>query len=338
MKAAVLKRPDELVIEEVAYPQVKPGYVVVNVKSTAICGTDVGIYKGKVPVDLPRILGHESTGQVVEVGSGVKKFAVGDRVVLNPITFCGRCSYCYEGLTQLCENGGLMGREVDGTFAEYVAVPESNVIKLPESISYEDGTSLIALSTVFRSLSRVKTIPGMSVAVIGLGPAGLLQTRVAKLFGANPLFAISRSDWKLEIAQRYGATVINASNLDPVEEIKRLTDGHGVDMVVECVGKSITLRQAMEMVRPGGKVLTFGISAPQMDNFYGYAMYYKELTLIGSRAANPKDFELAIKAVKDGHIDLSPIITHRYTLDQVKDALDFVYETPGKALRVVVKI
>lgn len=338
MRAAVLRTPYNLKVEEVPRPEVKPGYVLVNVKSTAICGTDVGIYKGKIAASLPRILGHESTGEVVEVGPEVTGLKPGDRVVLNSVIFCRHCPYCYTGQVNLCEHGGLMGREVDGTFADYVAVPDFNAIKIPDCISYEDGTSLIALATVVRSQSRIKITPGETVAVLGQGAAGLLQTRLAVLAGADPVFAITRSQWKLDIAARFGAQTINARDVDPVAAVKEATGGRGVDIVIESVGSSATLRQAMEMVRPGGTVVFFGIAPASLDDFYGYAMYYKELTLIGSRGMTPRDFELAIKVVESGKIDLAPLISHRFDLSQVTEALELVDKNPGEVLRVVVNI
>ncbi|MCE5283595.1 MAG: alcohol dehydrogenase catalytic domain-containing protein [Deltaproteobacteria bacterium] len=339
MKAAVLRGPYDLRVEEVPRPKVLPGHVVVKVKATAICGTDVGIYKGKVvPPRMPVIQGHESTGEVVEVGPGVTDLRVGDRVVLNSIIFCRRCPACYAGRVNLCPNGGLMGREVDGTFAEYVAVPDYNCIKIPDSISYEDGTSLIALATVFRSHDKIRINPGDTVAVIGQGAAGLLQTRLSVISGAEPVFAWSRSQWKLDIAERFGARVINAGQVDPVKAVKEATDGAGVDVAIESIGSSATLHQAMEVVRPGGTVLFFGIAPASLDDFNGYAMYYKELKIVGSRGMAPVDFHMGIKVVQSGKVDLHSLITHRFDLDHVKDALELVDKRPGDALRVVVRI
>lgn len=337
MKAAVLTGPYQLKIEEVPKPEVKPGYVLVNVKASAICGTDVGIYKGKVATRLPVIQGHESTGQVVEVGAGVKDLKVGDRIVLNSVIFCRQCSYCYSGQSNLCPNGGLMGREVDGTFAEYVAVPEFNAIKIPDCISYEEGTNLIALATVFLSHDKISITPGQSVAVIGQGAAGLLQTRVSVLSGADPVFAVTRSQWKLDIAGKYGAIPVNAGKVDPVQYLMKATGGRGVDLAIESVGSSATLRQAMDVVRPGGTVLCFGISPASMDNFNGYAMYFKELKLVGSRGMSHQAFALAIKAVESGKLDGKPLITHRFPLDRVKDAIDLVDQKPGDVLRAVIE-
>ena len=339
MKAAVLHAPHDLVVEDVPRPQARPGFVVVNVKATAICGTDVGIYAGKIAVPkLPVVQGHESTGKIVEVGEGVTDFKVGDRVVLNSIIFCRHCAFCFAGKVNLCPNGGLMGREVDGTFAEYVAVPDYNCIRIPDSISYEDGTSLIALATVFCSHEKVNIAPGETVAVIGQGAAGLLQTRLSVVSGAEPVFAIARSQWKLAIAEKYGARVINAGKEDPVRAVKEATGGLGVDLAIECVGSSATLRQAMDMVRPGGTVLFFGIAPAVMDGFNGYAMYYKELKVIGSRGMTPRNFHAGIKLMESGKMDLHTLITHRFDLDHVKDAIDFVDKKSGEALRVVVTI
>jgi len=339
VKAAVLRGPYNLTVEEVPRPGIRPGEVIVKVKATAVCGTDVGIYTGKVPIpNLPVIQGHESTGEIVECGEGVTDLTIGDRVVLNSVIFCRHCAYCYTGQVNLCLNGGLMGRELDGTFAEYVAVPDYSCIKIPDCVSYEDGTSLIALSTVFHSHEKIRITPGETVAVIGQGAAGLLQTRLAVISGAEPVFAITRSQWKLDIAEKFGATIINADKVDPVGAVKEATGGLGVDLAIESVGSSATLRQAMDMVRPGGTVLFFGIAPAVMDSFNGYAMYYKEIKIIGSKGMTPKDFHRGIKVLESGKMDLHTLITHRFDLDHVKDALDLVDQRPGDALRVVVAI
>ena len=257
---------------------------------------------------------------------------------MNSLIFCRHCAYCYAGKVNLCPNGGLMGREVDGTFAEYVAVPDYNCIKIPDSISYEDGTGLIALATVFRSHEKIHIVPGDTVAVIGQGAAGLLQTRLSVISGADPVFAIARSGWKLDLAEKFGARIINAGEVDPVSVVREATGGLGVDLAIESVGAGATLRQAMDMVRLGGTVLFFGIGPAVMDQFNGYAMYFKELKLIGSKGMVPQDFHRGIKLVESGKVDLHALITHRFDLDHVKDALELVDKRPGESLRVVVNI
>jgi L-iditol 2-dehydrogenase len=336
MRAAVLRAPYELAMEDVPRPTVPAGHVLVRVKATAVCGTDVGVYKGKVAARLPVIQGHESTGVVAEVGQGAQGLQVGDRVVLNSVIFCRHCAFCHSGRVNLCPNGGLMGREVEGTFAEYVSVPDFNAIPIPDSISHEDGTSLIALATVFQGHEKLNIVPGTSVAVIGQGAAGLLQTRVSVVSGADPVFAITRSRWKLDIAASFGAVPVTAGEVDPVATVLDATGGLGTDIVVESVGSGPTLRQAMQMVRPGGTVLCFGIMPPAVDDFDGYSMYFKELTLVGSRGMAPGNFASAIALVQSGRLDLTPFITHRFGLEQTREAVDLVDREAGKTLRVVV--
>jgi 2-desacetyl-2-hydroxyethyl bacteriochlorophyllide A dehydrogenase len=336
MKAAILRAPLELKIEDVPVPQAKAGEVLIRVRASAICGTDVSIYKGLEPCVLPVIQGHESTGEVVEIGQGVVDLRVGDRVVLTSIISCRRCSYCLSGKANLCPNGGLLGREVPGSFAEYVTVPDYNAIKIPDSIGYECGTHLVALATVYVAQQKISITPGQTVAVIGQGTTGLLHARISVLSGAMPVYAVELSPWKLDIARQYGAVPVNAAAVDPVEYIKHETGGEGVDLAIEAAGTGTTLRQAMEMVKPGGTVLCFGILPPRVEDFYGYAMYFKELRLIGSRSVTHRGFELGINLLQSGTFNGDPLITHRFTLEQTPAALEFVSKNSGDVLRAVI--
>lgn len=339
MKAAVLHAPKDLRIEEVPRPEPKPGEVLLRVRATAICGTDVGIYMGKEKTSYPRIQGHESTGEVAAIGEGVKGFQVGDRVVINPALFCRECTYCFSGSTNLCNRGGLFGREFDGSFAEFVAVPAYALHKLPPEISFIDGTSLNVLATVLRSHDRFNIKPGDVVAVVGQGVAGLLQTRVAKLRGASTVIGISRSQWKLDLARKYGADeVAGAGGADAVREVLKLTGGRGADVVIESVGKADTLREAMEMARPGGTVVAFGVGARSIDGFPHYLLYYKELDLVGSRGMRPVDYENGIKLCASGQIDLKPLVTEVLPLEKLQEGMETMASNPGKALRIVIQI
>ncbi|MGE5594138.1 MAG: zinc-dependent alcohol dehydrogenase [Betaproteobacteria bacterium] len=337
MKAAVLRDVRDLSIKDIEAPEPGPGQVLVRVKATAICGTDLGIYTGKSRANLPLVPGHESSGTVVALGPGARGVSVGDRVVLNPLLFCLRCPYCLAGKPNLCLNGGLMGREAPGTFAEFVAVEDYRCHRLPETVGFNDATSLVVLSTVLAGHRQITIRPGTSVAVVGLGSAGILHTQLAKASGAYPVFGVSRSAWKLELARRRGADVTIGGG-DVVREVLKHTDGLGVDVAIECAGKAETLRQAMEMTRPGGTVLAFGILPSHLGDFDGFDLYYKELTVVGTRAMLPEDFEGAIRATERGLIDLDSIVTHTYSLDELKAAFDKVETSPGDVLRVVVEI
>ncbi|HHV79609.1 MAG TPA: alcohol dehydrogenase catalytic domain-containing protein [Firmicutes bacterium] len=339
MRAAVLHAPRDLRIEEVPKPQVRAGEVLLRVRATAICGTDVGIYIGKEKTNYPRIQGHESTGEIVEIGEGVRDLSVGERVVINPAVFCRDCFFCHYGTTNLCNQGGLFGREFDGSFAEYVRVPAYSVHKLPEEISFIDGTSLNVLATVLRAHDRFAVKPGDLVAVVGQGVAGLLHTRVAKLRGASKVIGISRSQWKLDLARQFGADeVAGAGGSDAVKQVMEITGGRGVDVVIESVGKGDTLRESMEMVRPGGVVVAFGVGAKSIPDFPHYLMYYKELDLVGSRGMRPVDYENGIRLCANGQIDLKPLVTEVLPLEKLKDGMETMVSNPGKALRIVINI
>ncbi len=337
MKAAVLKAPKDLRIEDVPVPEAGYGEVLIRVRATAICGTDVSFYEGKTEVDYPRILGHESAGEVVDTGEGVKTLKKGDRVVMSPTSYCGYCLDCMEGNTNFCKNGGLLGRELDGTYAEYVVVPKKMAFKLPESISLEEATTFIVLTTAVYAQRKINIFANSSVAIIGEGSAGLMQTRLSKLNGADPVIGISRSQWKLDLAEeKYGADYTFNENVE--ENVMELTDGRGVDYVIECVGKSATLNQATELVRPGGTIVAFGITPPTIDDFKSYALYYKDINIVGSRAMQLIDWPISIDLADRGKIDLGSIITHRISLDDLKKGFEMLNDRSQKALRIVVEI
>ena len=340
MRAAILRAPFDVMIDKIEKPKVGAGEVLVRIKSSAICGTDVEIYRGKYKVKYPVFMGHEAAGEIVEVGEAVNRFKPGDRVIINPILYCGKCQLCLTGKRNLCLRGGLLGRDIaKGTYAEYISVPDHMVFKFPESISYKEAALIELLVTVYHAQKRIKIVPGDSVAVLGQGASGILHTRLAKLSGAYPVIATSRSEWKLELARKYGADIIvNAKNENPVESILKHTNGQGVDVVIESAGSPITIKQALEMVKPGGTILAFGVQLTPIDKFNLFPLYFKEITIVGSRALTGEEFEPSIKLVASGAIDVKPLITHEFTLEETKKALEFVDKSPGSVLRGVINI
>jgi len=337
MKAAVLIAPFDIRIEEVDKPKIGSKEVLVRPMATAICGTDVHMYNGSLKVKLPLIMGHETAGDVVEVGKDVRRVKVGDRVVIYPIIFCGACHICNMGRVYLCPNGGLMGREVDGAYAEYVSVSEHLLYELPENVSYKEGAIVELLWTVFHGHTRIKISPGDSVAVLGLGASGLLHVALAKISGADPVIAISRSEWKLNLAKKFGAdTIICAREFDPVQGVLEATDGLGADVVVESVGATQTFLQSMKLVKPGGTILQFGICTQPINNYNAYPIYFKEINIIGTRAMSPSEFEPMIKLVASKRIDVKPLITHEFPIEKIKDGLELVDKRPGEVLRAII--
>jgi len=339
MKAAVLYEPYRIAVKEVKKPKIDAGEVLVKIKATGVCGTDVEIYRGKHS-KFPLIMGHETSGEVVQVGKNVDRICVGDRVVINPIFYCGKCYFCLMNRRNLCPHCGLLGRDIEnGAYAEYVAIPEHMTFKFPERVSYEEATVIQLLTTVYHSQKRIKIMPGDSVAILGQGAAGLLHTRLAKLSGANPIIVTSRSNWKLELAKRYGADItINQKEEDPVKIILNHTNERGADIVIEAVGSPDTLKQAIEVVRPGGVILSFGIPTEHIHDINFFPIYFKEILMVGSRASTGEEFEPSIKLVSTGAVDVKPLITHIFPLEKIKEAFDLIDRSPGTVLRVVIKV
>lgn len=336
MKAAVLQGPGELVLDTVPKPGAGPSQVLVRVRATAICGTDISMYLGKTKVNLPLIMGHEFTGTVEEIGVQVTKVVPGDRVVIDPGTSCRVCSLCCSERAHLCRKGGLVGREVPGSYAEFIAVGEHQVFALPEVIGFVDGAAVELLATVVHGQRRAGVRVGETVVVLGQGASGLLHTALAKLSGAT-VVATSKSEGKLSLSRRYGADfVVDARDPGAVGAIQELTGGEGADLVIESAGSHETVRQALELVRPGGRILQFGISSSPINDLKLYPIYFNEITLIGSRALQPADYPPAIDLVAKGKIDVASLITHQYSLDDIAGAFKMIAGKSEDILRAVI--
>ncbi len=340
MKAALLEAPRRMTVGSQPDPALPAGHILVRAAVTAICGTDVSIWAGKMPSRMPLIPGHECTGVVEDTGEGVSLLKKGDRVVLNPLVSCGKCRYCQRGLINLCLNGGLRGRELPGTFAEYTVVHETDAFIIPENVSFGGATNFVGLATVVYSQRKAPYIPGGSVAILGQGSTGLLHTQLAKASGAASVIAVTRSRWKLEMAQKMGADhIVPAGEGSPVEAVLGLTEGLGAQVVIETAGSAETMRQAHDMVRPGGVILQFGIGPAAVDGMPGQTYYFKDLTVIGSRACLAEDFERAVEIVAKGLVDVEPIVTHRFPLEAIQEGFEFVEGGgDGGTLRAVVDI
>ena len=308
-----------------------------RVAATAVCHTDLAIYTGTHPgVRYPVVLGHEATGVIEAVGPDVR-IAAGTRVVINPIIACGACDCCLRGDENLCRRAGLLGRELDGSLAEHVVLPERYLHPLPDHLGLEAATLIETLATVRHAQRRARIGPGDAVVVLGQGTTGLLHTQLAKLSSARPVVAVSRSEWKRDLARRMRAdATIDPVGRDLTAEVLGLTDGHGADVVIDTTGVPALIGPAMAMLRPGGALLLYAISHEPVPDFTTFPMYYKELTLVGSRALVPADFEPAIRLVAAGAVDLDGFITDSYPLGETSTAFGDYERNPGRVLRILI--
>jgi len=337
-RAALLLAPRRFELVERAKPLPGPGEAVVRTVATAVCHTDLSIYTGEHPgVRYPVVMGHEATGIVDSVGEGVRDLAPGAHVIINPIIACGHCDPCARGAEHLCRNAGLFGREVEGSLSEFIKIPVHSLHRLPANLPLDQATLIETLATVRHAQQRLGVARGEPLVVLGQGTAGLLHTRLAVLTGANPVIAISRTRWKLEMAARMGAHHLVAASLeDAVGEVRRLTGGAGADTVVDAAGGPQALPAGIAMLRPGGRFSAYSISHEPVQGFSSFPLYFGEISLIGSRALTRQDMAPSIELVASGGVDVSGFITSRYPLSATAAAFEEYERNPGRVLRIVI--
>ncbi len=338
MKSAVLQQPRKFQVTERPVPTAEAGEVLVRIAATAVCHTDLSIYLGHHPgVRYPVVLGHEATGTIAAVGEGVEGLQVGQNVIINPVISCGRCDCCRRGDEHLCRNAGIIGREFEGSLNQYVRLGAQYVYPLPPHLPLAEATIIETLATVRHAQLRADITPEDSVVVLGQGTTGLLHTRLAVLAGAKQVIAVSRSQWKNDLALRMGARhAVQASADKAAGEILQLTDGNGADVVIDTVGGSSTLRAGIDMLRPGGRFVSFSLNHEAFSGLSAFWLYYKELSIIGARALTQADMAPSVELAASGKFDMSAFITARYPLDQVAAAFEEYESNPGRILRIVI--
>jgi 2-desacetyl-2-hydroxyethyl bacteriochlorophyllide A dehydrogenase len=328
----VLVEPELIRIDDVPRRDPSEGEVRVATRTLGICGTDRKIFSGGIPVDYPRIMGHEIVGEILDASEGL---AAGTPVIVDPSITCGRCPRCLEGRGNICPNGWLLGRDRDGGLCEELVVPAENLHVLPPSLPVEVAPLIQVLTTCVHGQRMVEVFPGASVAIVGLGVTGLLHLQLAKLRGAWPVVCVTRSERKLELAHELGADETVRAGDGAVERVREITGG-GPDVTVECAGTVATLGQAVSMARGGGRILAYGTIADTEGPFPFYDLYYKELAITNARAARPEDFPVAIDGAATGRIRLDPLVTHRFALADAEQA--FRADGAPGTLKVIVEV
>lgn len=320
MRAVRVTAPGQIELADIPKPDSTDEVLVRNLQ-VGICGTDTKIVAGKIAVEHPRVLGHELVGEVVSGPDG-SPFNVGDRVLVDPGVACGWCAMCLAGRPNICLNGGLLGRDVDGVFTEFTSVPVNRLVKVPDSISDQASGLLQVLGTCVHAAKSVDMFPGQVAAVIGLGVSGQLLAQLMRLKGLR-VVGITRSEWKRDLAGELGAEAVAAPD-EASDVVAELTDGRGPDVVVEAVGKEATLGQAINLVATGGEILVFGTLTGAGQGLPYYQLYHKELTLRNPRAALIGDYADGIELTASGVLTLEPLVTHVLDLDEAERAFELV--------------
>jgi propanol-preferring alcohol dehydrogenase len=305
-----------LVAESIATPTPGPLDVLVRVRAAGICHSDAHYRAGIAPTRLPCTLGHEVAGVVEACGGLVTDFAVGDRVGLNYLVTCGECAFCRAGNEQFCTHGEMIGKHRDGGFAEFICVPARGVLRLPDAIPFEHGAVLMCSSaTALHALNKARVVPGDTVAVFGVGGLGVSAIQLARVRGARAVFAVDIHPRKLELAQRFGATAVDARAGDPVAEIRRLTDGRGVDAALELIGLPLTMAQAVRSLAIHGRAALAGLTGGQVSFSPYHDLLNREAEIIGVSDHLAAELHQLIGFVERGELDLSAVVTQTVPLD-----------------------
>ena len=313
--------------------------VLIKVAACGVCGTDVHIFhgdKGSAEVTPPVVLGHELSGTVVSVGDNVTSLTVGDHVTVDPNSYCGQCHYCRIGKKQLCTSLYAVGVNRDGGFAEYCYVPEAQCYRLNEDIPLEFGAMAEPLACCIHGIDNAEIRTGDTVLVVGGGAIGLMMVQLAKLSGASKVILSEPVEMRRRIGLQVGADAV----LDPMHEnlkerLRELTGESGADVVIECVGNTAATAQAFEAAKRGTTILLF--SVPKAGAIHPLSLedvYQKELRIVGSMI-NPDTHQRAVNLINSGRIQLAPIITHRFPIGKLKEAI--LMQMSNESLKVLVE-
>jgi len=341
MKAAFIHAANDIRFEETDVPGIRPDEVLIEVKANGICGSDIHFYEegrlGPFVVDRPYIPGHESSGVVSEIGSEVKGLKPGDRVVPEPGIPCRRCAICKSGRYNLCRSVYFLSAPpVNGALAEYMVVPYDFAFKIPDEISFEKAALVEPLAVALHSCNRGGLEVGDDVAILGAGPIGLAILMVARAMGAGKVIMVDLLENRLAMAKNLGAAeVMNASSDDVEKGFLELTDGRGPRIVFDAAGSKVTSAMAVDVVGPGGVVVMVGWPGGGRFPYPVERILELELDVRGVRRyANV--FPAAISLIAGGRVDAGALITHRFPLERVVEAFQFVAENKDKVIKAVV--
>lgn len=322
--AAFLTDIEKIEFGEVEVPKIKADEVLVKMESIGVCGSDVHYYShgriGNFVVKFPFILGHECAGTIVEVGSNVSQIKVGDRVALEPGVPCGSCEFCLSGKYNLCPDVKFFATPpYDGCLMNYVSHPAQFAFKLPDNVSSTEGALVEPLAIGINAALTGGVKLGDTVVIFGSGCIGLVSLLASKAYGATKVIVVDVIEKRLEVAKKLGATIFNAKECDIIEEIKKLTEGKGAQVVIDCAGTNTTICQTVQIAKSGGIIVWVGLACDSVNGLNIGPISTKELT-IKSIFRYRNLYPTAIAAIADGKIDISGIISDKYKFEETPKA------------------
>lgn len=345
MKAAYFHGAGDIRVEESPVPEPAADELVIKMKASAICGTDLRIFKFghfKIPAGAKRVLGHEIAGEVVQVGRQVKNFTPGMRVALPPNVGCGACVMCRRGYTQLCPTYEAFGISYDGGFQEYIRVPgnalqRGNVIAIPDGISYEEAAMVEPFSCAYHSYKALNIRPGDSVVIIGAGPIGGCHVLMSRLAGASRVIVADVQDNRLAEMKKLGAdAVINSATTDLRAAVLRETGGEGASVVITACSVPEVQTLSLEIAATHSRINLFGgmPKGKEIVPLNTNLIHYKELTVLGTTGSSINDYCESMALVASGKLSLLPLATARFSIDDINNA--FSYALSGEGMKALV--
>jgi len=324
MKSLCVISPNNLVIETRDLPSIQSSdEVMIKVKAGGICGSDMHIYHGSSPVaTYPRVIGHEIAGEIIETGKDIVDFSIGDHVVMDPVISCGICYQCRIGRKNVCNKLKVRGVHIDGGYQEFLVLPQKNIYKIPQSLSWEEAIMIEPFTIAEQVCSRAEIIKDDIVFVMGAGPVGLSILRMVKLYGAK-CFISDVFEYKLQIAKQYGAdAIIHAKEVNVKDEILRLTDSNGATVVIDAVCSERSFEQAISYVCSAGRVVPLGFNK-NPSAISQLSITAREIDVRGSRLHNNK-FPKVIDYFIKGSLQVGDMITHRFSFSKIKNAIALI--------------
>jgi len=341
LKAVVIHTPNRAFFKDEDQPRPSEGQVLVRVGAAGICMSDVEVWKGTRPpayVKYPVIPGHEWCGTVEEVGPGVQGLRVGQRVAVEGHNFCGKCPWCQRGETNLCATYNEHGFTLPGGFAEYVVARADLAHPFSDALSFEAAALAEPFACVVHGIRRTKVQAGDTVAVLGSGTLSLLSVACARLSQPARTVVVSRSRTNERIARQVGATDYLTIDEDPVARVRDLTGGRGADVVLEAVGNENALPLSLDLARRGGTVVLMGIAGGGKRPLLEADVFaLKDLRVHGVFAYTSRDYAEALKTIESGRVDVGPLITHRFPLQEFEKALDLLSTRREPVVKVLLK-
>ena len=319
----MIESPRDLKLMEIADPEPGPGEMLVNVKASGICGTDVHVYEGEVPLaKLPVVPGHEFSGIVETVGDDIIDISPGDRVAIEPNLFCGYCHFCRNAKKHFCENWGAVGLTQDGGFAEKAIIPRQAAYMLPGNVDFKAGAFFEPVACVLHGIERSGVQAGDSAVVLGAGSIGLIYLQILKAMGVRNVIISDIDDSKLAIANKLGASAIyNPLNDDLIKEVQDITGGFGAEVVIDAAGSEKSLLQTFELVQDTGTIVIFGVPPEKVRlPIRMYDIYRRELSIVGS-FTNPYTNERALRLLDNNSVNFNDIVTHEIKLNAVEETM-----------------